>query len=263
MDSVVLAGDVRLAWKEAGSGPPLVCIHGLGGWRWQKLIPALSNSHRVVAPYLRGFGETEGPMDYAMEDLAQDVVGLVRHLEIESFHLLGHSLGGMVAQVVATDHPEFVESLCLVSTTAHTGSRARSFALAMASLAERGAPALEDPEVRGRIEQVLAEAFPMGPPPVEVLADGLVRPNPAQAAAWRAVSDFSRKDRLLELRCPTLVVHGTHDLLIPMVLGRWIHEAIPGSKWVMFEGAGHSVQTEVADRLAEYVLGFLAEAAAV
>lgn len=247
----------KLAWEESGSGPALVCIHGLGGWRWQKLIPLLDPSFRVIAPHLRGFGESRGDLDYTMEDLAKDVLALLEELAVDRFHLLGHSLGGMVAQIIAIDNPSLIRSLTLVSTSSHTGSRAARFAFGMARLAEAGPTALNDPQIRGEIEPVLADAFPLGPPPLEILASP--RPNPAQAAAWRAVSGFSRKDRLGELNVPTLVVHGTSDLLIPPVLGRLIHDAIAGSRHIEFEGAGHSVQTECPDELAEHVIEFLHE----
>lgn len=247
----------KLVWEESGSGPALVCIHGLGGWRWQKLIPLLDPHFRVIAPYLRGFGESRGPLDYTMEDLSKDVLALFEELAVDRFHLLGHSLGGMVAQIIATDSPGLVRSLTLASTSSHTGNRAARFALGMARLAEVGPSALNDPNIRSEIEPVLADAFPMGPPPLEILASP--KPNPGQAAAWRAVSSFSRKDRLGELNLPTLVVHGTSDLLIPPVLGRLIHEAIAGSRHIEFEGAGHSVQSECSDELAECVIDFLHE----
>lgn len=244
-----------LAWMDSGSGPPLVCIHGLGGWRWQKLISLIDPSFRIIAPWLRGFGDSKGSLDYEMEDLAKDVLLLLQDLDIPTFHLLGHSLGGMVAQVIAIDNPGLIRSLILVSTSSHTGRRASKFARGMARLAEAGPEALTNPGLRSEVEPALADAFPMGPPPVEVLVSP--KPNPGQAAAWRAVADFSRKDRLAELTCPVLVVHGTSDLLIPPVLGRLIHDAIPASEHIEFEGAGHSVQSEMPERLSERVLGFL------
>lgn len=247
---------VDVAWRDSGSGEPFVLVHGLGGWRWKKFVERLPGSYRIVAPYLRGFGETRGPMEYSMEDLGLDLVRLIDRLGIGPVHLLGHSLGGMVAQVAVTDHPEMIRSLVLVSTTSHTGARARRFAAAMTKLSTEGAVALSDPSLRADVESILKEAFPEGPPPLELLAAGLSDPNPAQGAAWAAVEDFSRKDRLKEIACPVLVAHGTADLLIPPVLGRWIHEAIPGSRHIEFEGAGHSVQNECAEELAAFVLEF-------
>jgi pimeloyl-ACP methyl ester carboxylesterase len=247
----------KLAWEESGSGPPLVCVHGLGGWRWQKLTPLLESHFRVLTPFLRGFGDSNGSLNYQMKDLAKDVLSLVEDLDIPTFHLLGHSLGGMVAQIIAIDNPSLIRSLILVSTSSHTGRRAAKFALGMARLSEAGPEALDDPTIRAEVEPVLKDAFPMGPPPLEMLVPP--KPHPGQAAAWRAVSDFSRKDRLAELACPVLVVHGTADLLIPPVLGRLIHDAIPGSKHIEIEGIGHSVQSEASDELAESVLAFLRE----
>lgn len=256
-NSVTLPSGVRLFWREEGSGGVLLLIHGLGGWNWGKVLPELASKFRVVAPYLRGWGGSRGPLDYAMEELAADVASLLDHLDCGPVNLAGHSLGGMVAQVVVTDHPETVRRLALISTTSHTGRRAHRFALAMASISEAGADAaLSDPALRADVEAILAEAFPDAPPPVELLARGFEKPNPAAAAAWRATSEFSRKDRLADISCPVLVAHGTLDILIPYKLGEWIHEAIGHSLLRTFE-AGHSIQMSHPQDFSEMLIEFL------
>lgn len=256
---------VLLAYDEMGAGPPVVLVHGLGlsRKRWQRQVEALAeHGYRAVRFDVRGFGESELPSEpYGMDTLTADLATVAAHLGLDRFHLVGHSLGGMIAQSFALGRPDAVRTLTLASTTSHNGSRASEFAAAMSRVAEVGFDAaVAEAEVRGVLERVLAEAFPAGPPPVELLRRGLERPKPAHAYAWRATVRFSVKERLRELTCPVLVVHGTADPMIPWVLGAWIHAEIPGSRWLPLEGAGHSVQVERADDLNLALLEHLAAA---
>jgi pimeloyl-ACP methyl ester carboxylesterase len=83
------------------------------------------------------------------------------------------------------------------------------------------------------------------------------KPNPARANAWRACVGFSEKDRLQQIRCPVLVVHGSGDPLIPFRAGELVHEAIAHSEWIEEPGAGHSLPTERAESFNRAVLDFL------
>lgn len=104
---------------EAGGGVPLVLVHGLGSscQDWEYQIPEFSRHHRVVAPSLRGFGETErveGPQ--SVKTWSDDVVALIRHLDLGPVHLLGFSMGGAIAFQTAVDHPECVRDLIIVNS---------------------------------------------------------------------------------------------------------------------------------------------------
>lgn len=240
---------LRLAYDEAGAGPTVLFVHGLGlnRRRWQhQFDAAVASGFRAVRFDLRGFGESDMPRGpYEMTDLVDDLARVVEELVPRPFHLVGHSLGGMLSQAYAVDHPDELSSLTVASTTAHNGRRASAFAKGLSMISERGFDAaVTDPEVRGLVEEVLAEAFPAGTPPIEYFRRGLEDPNPAHAYAWRTCVGFSVKDRLQSIRCPVLVLHGAADPIIPVQLGRWIAETLPQSRWVVFEGAGHSIQVE-------------------
>lgn len=216
--------------------------------------PLVASGHRVVRLDLRGFGDSTCPAgQFAMDAFLGDLVAFVDALELDRFHLVGHSLGGMIAQRYALERPERVRSLALASTTSHSGRRANAFARLMVALAEHGYDAiLESPVLREQAGATLREAFPGGAP-LAMLKRGMEQPNPARANAWRACIDFSTKDRLAELRCPVLVTHGTADLLIPFQAGELVARAIPGATWVVEEGAGHSLPKERATSLGRAV----------
>ncbi len=249
-DLPATSGDarVRLAWERSGEGPVVLLVHGIGSSRktWDAMVPALAaGGHDVVRLDLRGSGDSACPAgEFGMDDFLADLVSFTDGLRLESFHLVGHSLGGMIAQLYALAHPARVRTLALASTTSHNGRRANAFARLMVSLADHGYDAIEqDAALRAQAEATLHEAFPGGAP-LGMLKRGMERPNPARANAWRACIGFSTKDRLADLRCPTLVTHGTADMLIPFRAGELVAQGIAGARWIVEEGAGHSLPRE-------------------
>jgi pimeloyl-ACP methyl ester carboxylesterase len=254
----------ELCWDQLGTGITVLFLHGIGSSRrrWDPQLEAVAGAgYRCVRLDLRGFGESGGAeQSFAMETFLGDLVEFSQALDAERFHLVGHSLGGMIAQKFAVDHRARVASLVLASTTSHNGRRATAFARAMTTLSERGYDAVvSDPALRADIERVLAEAFPKTPM-LEFLRSGLEEPSPARANAWRACIEFSTKDRLADLTCPVLVLHGTADRLIPFRAGQLVHEAIPHSEWIAEEGAGHSLPRERAESFTRALLDFLERA---
>ncbi len=255
----------RVAWDEAGSGAPVVLVHGLGSSRrrWERAAAELASSgYRALRLDLRGFGESTGAERRSgMDELVSDLHAFVAELGLGRFHLVGHSLGGMLAQRFSVEAPAHVASLVLVSTTSHNGKRASAFARAMVLFAEHGFEhVMSDPELRPEISRVLADAFPGMDPPLEMLRIGVERPNPARANAWRACIDFSEKDRISGISCPVLVMHGSADPLIPFRAGQLVHEAIAHSEWVEEPGVGHSLPTERAESFNRVLLDFLRRA---
>ncbi|MGH7435618.1 MAG: alpha/beta fold hydrolase [Polyangiaceae bacterium] len=262
-DSLALADGVRLAWERTGDGPQVLLVHGIGSSRktWDAIARALvAAGYAVVRLDLRGFGDSFSPEGaFGMDDYLRDLVSFVDAVGLQTFHLVGHSLGGMIAQLYALDHPARVRSLALASTTSHNGRRANAFAQLMVTLGEHGYDALEQqPALREAAEATLREAFPAGVP-LSMLKRGMERPNPARASAWRACIGFSTKDRLSDLRCPSLVTHGTADMLIPFRAGELVAQAIPGATWRVEEGAGHSLPKERASSFGDGLVSLLSK----
>ncbi|MDQ6914965.1 MAG: alpha/beta hydrolase [Actinomycetota bacterium] len=107
------AGAVRLHYAEAGSGPPVVLLHGWPQhwYVWRRVIPTLAEHHRLICPDLRGFGWSDAPdSSYAKEELATDVVALLDALELERVGLVGHDWGGFVGFLTALNAPERVSA---------------------------------------------------------------------------------------------------------------------------------------------------------
>jgi 3-oxoadipate enol-lactonase len=255
----------QLAWDSAGAGPVVLLLHGIGSSRrkWEpQVAPLVAHGYRVVRVDLRGFGDSETPPGkYVMDDFVADIVAFVDGIGLEGFHLVGHSLGGMIAQRLVIHRPDNVLSVSLVSTTSHNGRRASALARLMVTLAENGFDAvLGDPRLRAEAEGIVREAFPEGTP-LSMLRRGMETPSLAHANAWRACIDFSTKDRLGEIRCPALVAHGTADMLIPFGAGEAVARAIPQAKWLVEEGAGHSLPQERAESFTRALVEFLGQAA--
>ena len=226
------------------------------------MVPALTGAgFSTIRLDLRGSGDSASPPGaFAMEHFVADLVAFTDAVTPGGFHLVGHSLGAMIAQEYAVARPERVRSLTLASTTSHNGRRANAFARLMVSLAEHGYDALlSDPALREDAEATLREVFPAGAP-LAMLKRGMENPNPARANAWRACLGFSTKDRLSAIRCPALVTHGTADLLIPFRAGELVAQGIAGATWVVEEGAGHSLPKERAATFAKALLTLLGAA---
>lgn len=260
-DFVCVADGTRLAWDSAGTGDTVLFVHGIGYTRkkWEpQIAPLAAAGYRAVRFDLRGFGESETPPgEFTMTQFLGDLVAFADSVGAERFHLVGHSLGGMIAQRYVLEHERRVRSLTLVSTTSHNGRRGTAFARLMVLFSERGFDAvMADAELRQRAEETLAEAFGAAVP-LSMLRRGLEEPSGARANAWRACIDFSAKDELSRIRRPTLVLHGTADMLIPFKAGELVARGIPGARFVAEEGAGHSLPKERADSFNRELIDFL------
>lgn len=254
-------GGVRLAWDEAGDGPAVLLVHGIGYTRkkWEPQVqPLVQAGYRVVRFDLRGFGQSTAPdRPIGMADYVEDLARFVEARDLGAFHLVGHSLGGMIAQKLAVRGNTPLASLTLACTTSHNGRRATAFARLMVTFAEHGfETVMRSPNLRAQAEAVLHEAFPAGVE-LEMLRRGMEEPSAARANAWRACIEFSVKDDLERIACPVLVVHGSADRLIPHRAGQLVHEAIPGSEWLGVDGGGHALPKHHAEVFNERLVAFL------
>jgi pimeloyl-ACP methyl ester carboxylesterase len=222
----------------AGDGPPLVLLHGLAAsWAWwRRNIPALSASFRVTAVDLPGFGGTHPDARFVLDEAPGQVVDLMADVGIDRAHVIGHSMGGVVAGGIAADHPERVDRLVLV---------------------DAGFIAL-DPSWRHRITGSIAtlpwSSVSMAPTLVRyVWRSGLIR----MAGATREVLDNDWDAKLPSIQAPTLVVWGEHDGICAPTIGRQISASIPGATLVVIPGAGHNPMWERQAPFDEAVLAFL------
>ncbi|MFI9564680.1 alpha/beta fold hydrolase [Streptomyces rishiriensis] len=246
----------RRAFRMAGAGSALVLVHGIGdsSATWAGLIPALARTHTVIAPDLLGHGDSDKPRaDYSVAAYANGLRDLLSALGVESATLVGHSLGGGVAMQFAYQFPERTERLILVSS----GGVGREVnpALRLASLpgAQLALSALRLPGARlqvglaVRLLRFLDTDLGQDAPELLQLVDAL--PDATSRNAFvrtlRAVVDWRGQVVTMLDRCyltagtPTMLLWGDRDSVVPVRHAYGVHEAMPGSRLEIFEGAGH------------------------
>jgi pimeloyl-ACP methyl ester carboxylesterase len=263
-----------LTYAEAGEGPVLLLVHGLGGSyeNWAEVIEPLARTHTVIAPDLPGHGTSAGGGDYSLGALASSLRDLLFALGKDRATLVGHSLGGGVAMQFTYQFPEMVERLVLVSSGG-LGPEV-SFVLRAASLPGADPFIAVTADVGRRVGPLVGRAFSaLGLRPnadvAEVLRGYGTLVDPERRTAFlstvRAVigvggQRVAATDRLyLAEAVPTLIVWGACDPIIPARHGEDAHEHIPGSRLEIFEDVGHLPQVEAPLRFVLALEAFLAE----
>src|SRR3954453_5365842 len=240
-----------VAYRMAGSGPVLLLIHGIAGTSavWDEVFADLTADHTVIAPDLPGHGASGAPAgDYSLGAMAATLRDLLLTLGHERATVVGHSLGGGVAMQFSYLFPEHTERLVLISS----GGLGRSVnpVLRMAAL-----PGAEIVTTQlGRATRLAGRVIPSGMLPsgrvaaelgrsVAALADGQTREafhNTLRAVVGPDGQRVFAGDRLyLAEEMPTLIIWGERDAIIPVGHGRRAHAAMPGSRLVVLETAGH------------------------
>ena len=213
--------DRRMCWQEAGSGPPVVLVHGLGtssDW-WDRTIPALADRYRVLAVDLVGFGRSRG-QPFRLDRAADEVAAWAASIGLERAAFVGHSMGGLVTADLAARHPGLVERLVLVDAAGLALPQRVTSHLLHVVRGGRNLP--------GRVYAIALE--------------GVLRCGPlAIARAGHEILATDLADRLGRIRAPTLVVWGEHDWLLPIEFGRRLTAAISGvdpSFWTICTSTG-------------------------
>lgn len=238
------AGAPLLAFDEAGQGPAVLLVHGLAGSRrsWRAQMPALAAQFRAIAVDIPGHSASPAPPDLTLEGAAAALVRLLDHLSVARAAVVGHSLGGVLAQQVGADHPERVWALVLVATSSQCNAAAKAHWEERARIAERQGVAAAH---RGP-EGARAEVSPAVYARYARLIGGL--------------HEAPLTPRLAAVRAPTLVVAGDQDPIGmggPVILQR----TIPGARLAAAAGAGHYLPMEQADWFNAELLAFLGAAA--
>ncbi len=266
---VARSGDVEIAYSVEGGGEETVLlIMGMGGRAadWGKTFPSsLAEHYRVVRFDNRGVGGSPiASAGYTLSDLARDATAVLDAVGASRAHVIGISMGGMISQLLAVEHPDRVARLVLMST--HFGG----------SAVEPPGPEARrifDPGEFRRLGKdpvammifTLSVITPPGfcersPEVVEMMVAN-VREEPTTAQSFmaqvQAIVSSDRSELVRRIRQPTLVVHGTEDDLIPPSNGKQLAERIPGARLALLDGIGHMPMLEAPDRLAELVLEFL------
>jgi pimeloyl-ACP methyl ester carboxylesterase len=254
------AGQIELSYDRAGAGPPLLMIMGMSGTKhhWgERVLADLRRDFDVIVYDHRDAGEsTRTGAPFTIADLAQDAAGLLAALEVESAHVMGISMGGMVAQELALAHSEQVRALTLGCT--YCGGQDSSLAGedVVGRLGEAMASGDRARAIRTSWEVNVSAGFAANEAEWErFLATGMRYGLPVAVIVeqMKAIAGHDTSARLAGVRAPTLVVHGTVDQLIPTRNGRMIAELIDGSRLEILDGIGHMFFLEQPERTAELV----------
>lgn len=248
MRFLTLADGRRLAWREAGSGPPLVLLHGwaMSSAVFAEVLPALAGRYRVLTPDLPGHGDSDAGCDYRLEALATDLAGWLAALDLAQVDLLGWSLGGQVALELVLDYPRLVRRLILVATTpkfvAAAGwdwglpdGQVRAMARDLGRAYERTMgdffmrQFVGEELSRDRLRQITGFA---------VRPSRLPRPEVA-LAALETLRQGDLRGRLGEIACPVLVQQGDLDVITPPAAATALAEALPVATLAVMKGIGH------------------------
>ncbi len=256
MRHAVLAG-VRLHYLEAGSGAPLVLLHGIGASfdDWEFQIPAFAKHFRVIAPDLRGFGKSERAGDYSVEQFAADVWALLDQLGIERISLVGHSMGGAVALQMAVDQPERIARLVLANTLpsfrANTLAKRMLFATRYATMGLLGPRRLAS-----AISRKLFPGADQAALRARVTQRGEDNDRGVYLETIRGLVGWAVDDRLQVLTMPTLVIAAEFDYF-PCGDAMAFAAALPNGKLKIFPGVHHALPLEAPKVFNAAVLSFL------
>jgi pimeloyl-ACP methyl ester carboxylesterase len=255
----------QLYYELHGEGEPLLLVHGLSvdtlGWALQ--LPLFSQRFRTIAFDNRDVGRsTRARSDYEIADMAADTLALADELGLDSFHLLGFSMGGAIAQEVALTAPGRVRTLTLCVTYAGAGAWAREH---MAAWSERVLTMTREQRVDELLRYSLKEETYETPDFVTFVRTAiLASEHPQEPEAFgRQVSASARHDargRLGELTMPVHVIGAEHDILLPVWKSQQLAELIPGARFTVLEGAAHGVNIDGAEQFNAAVLDFLGAA---
>lgn len=251
----------RIAWEERGSGAPLLLIHGLGyaaGWGWGSILEPLACHFKVITFDNRGIGGSDSPPGpYTATVMADDALAVLQAAHVDGAHVLGTSLGGMVAQELALRHSWAVDNLVLACTTPG-GPNSHPMPKQTLRLITQplDLPPLE--RFKAFVRNALSE--PYDEAMVEEIAK--IRIDEAQPLeAWQAQAaagvGHDAFDRLGEISAPTLVVTGTADEVVDPANSLLLAERIPEARLEVFEGAGHLFFWQEPDRFVALLEEFL------
>jgi pimeloyl-ACP methyl ester carboxylesterase len=255
---IALDTGIKVKYVEMGrpDAPVLALLHGMtdNSRSWSLIAPALAADFRLIIPDLRGHGDSDKPdlRMYPISLYAADLASLLKALNVEKAHVLGHSLGSMIAQAFALNFPEKVDKIVLESS------------------------ALVEFESLGKDIYVSAVEFGENPPTDEFMSAWYANPNPVDEDfltremaeskalpphAWRAIAKGAAASDLThfmdEIKAPTLILWGTADGFFGVDAQKALRAAIPAARTIDYEGVGHNIHWEISDRMVKDVLEFL------
>jgi 3-oxoadipate enol-lactonase len=249
----------RLWYERSGSGEPLLLITGftISSAIFDPILPLYEDRFECITYDHRGSGRSGAPPYVtSMPELASDAARLLDSLGIESAHVYGLSMGGMVAQELALRHPERIRTLALGCTYAGGAGSSLTPPETFQRLSESWQTRDRDQILRATWEINVSESFARDDDAYETFRRAALElPVPMKVimAQLQAIAVHDTSARLRDISAPTLVVHGDQDQMLNVANGRRIAELIPGSRLEVLEGVGHLFWVEEPERSAQLV----------
>ncbi len=265
---IIQVDDLDLYYETNGEGHPLLLISGVGygAWFWHKIVPGLAERYRVITFDNRGAGQSDKPAGpYSVPMMAADTAGLLDALDVKGAYIVGHSLGGFIAQELVVNYPDLVDKLILASTNSGGPDVVPITPEAMEVLTDREGDPVE--LVRRGITIATASGFPQRAPDVvkELTEYRFTNPVPAesyqaQVGAGAGMAALGRNEvasRLQAIQVPTLILFGEEDKVVPPGNAELLAEKIRDAQIEILPETGHIFPLEDPQSTVEVVTRFL------
>jgi len=261
-DHLIQVGDIAMSYRIYGDGDPLVMIMGYGSTMrlWDPmLIRSLSAYYKLIIFDNRGMGNTEtGQRPFSIEQFADDTAGLMDALDIQQAHVLGWSMGGLIAEEVALRHPGKVNKLILYAAHCNADLFPSAPEVVQKLTDMSGSPqergmrfisTLFPPDWLRSNQERIKEIFyrPLGSTPPETM-----NKQSLAIGKWKGCCD-----RLGEIKNAALIITGADDRLVPPRNAQYLAEKIPHAQLVSYENGGHGLMFQYPEKFSEKVIDFL------
>jgi pimeloyl-ACP methyl ester carboxylesterase len=267
---------IKICYEECGKGEPVFLIHGFGVKKeeWIAQFIPLSEHFRVIRFDNRGAGKSDRPNEpYFMEMFADDAVGLMDYLKIEKAHIIGWSLGGMIAEHVVLRHPNRVMKLILINTMARWPPDKSGLDVYKNSQLEKAKLRLENPEnayfngakmgfSHGFFKELKAnpkKKFYNLWSAEDLIEESQINPSRPQDIINQvnALGHMDVLDELNNIKNKTLILCAEKDRQMPKSINQIVHENIPDSEFIVIKGVGHNSPQEKAPEVNKAIINFL------
>lgn len=253
---------ISLNYTEYGQGRPVIILHGLLGSNrnWQGIARSLSDNHHVITPDLRNHGKSDHADGMSYEEMADDVIFLIKKLDLKNIILIGHSMGGKVAMTLALNYPDYISSLIIVDIApVHYNQNFKHLIEAMTSIDLSTLQNRNDAEAQ--LNKVTQETGV-----VQFVLQNLVLKD--NKFSWRinlqqisvsltSISQFPARFKTSECRLPTLFLGGSESSYIRSIHNQKIFEHFPSAEIIMLDGAGHWLHAEKPEEFLNHVKSFI------
>ncbi len=267
---------IKICYEMRGKGVPVILIHGFGVKKeeWIAQFVPLSEFFKVIRLDNRGAGKSDRPNEpYFMEMFADDVIGLMDFLKIDKAHVIGWSLGGMIAEHVVIKYPQRIKKLILINTMAQWPPDKSGLEMYKNNQLERIKARVENPEeayfnsAKMGFSREFLKELKANPKKKfynlwsaeEMIKISQVNPSTPQDVINQvnALGHMDVLDKLPKIKNQTLVICAEKDRQMPKSINQIIHESIPGSEFIVIKGATHNSPQERAPEVNKAIIDFL------